>query len=111
MIEELTIEEKKIIAEKVKGWESYAYTGGSLVFRTKEGMNIGDSNFNPDQDLTQFVAMIGALDRKQREDLDFRLMEDSAYYDELDCYEFSEGFIWLCKHKYEVCKDVIEVVK
>jgi len=108
MTNKITIEEKKLIAEKVHGCISDMMTPEHFTHEGK-GIYTFFKDFNPDQDLTQFVEMIGALDSKLKRVVEVQLI---ANFPELDlCDNVFEDFVWLCKHKYEVCKAVIEVVK
>lgn len=104
----LTLEEKKVIAEKVMGWE-LSPKGTIIVIIIKDNDMIYISDYNPDQDLTQFVEMIEALDAVSSIRLNAKLptMIGKDYFIAQDITIFN----WLCKHKYEVTKAVIEVVK
>lgn len=96
----LTINEKKIIAEKVHGWT----VTNDYINKGHKGLPLYD--FNPDQDLTQFVAMIGALDDVTNIKISMEFKNPNGMRVTL-----LDNFNWLCSHKYEVCKAVIEVIK
>lgn len=110
-VNKLTIEEKKIIAEKVMGtvFEDFYDFKGKLLYTSEEKAHIFLRSFNPNQDLTQFVEMIGALDGKWHIALDDNLYDGFMEY--FNCDSTFQKFKWLCKHKYKVSKAVIEVVK
>jgi len=103
----LTIEDKKIIAERVMGWkykerESYKY------FEREIYSNIRIQQWNLDQDLTQFVEMVGALDEVDTWDIERLLIKRYIFKNHVTCFH---DLKWLCSHKYEVCKAIIEVIK
>lgn len=105
----LTIEEKKIIAEKVYGCSLGAY---GIIWNCSKQMPRYIEDYNPDQDtpegLSQFVAMIGALDVATREQVNMNLL---CLNDSYSITSFGlDNFNWLCSHKYEVCMAIKEVV-
>lgn len=115
-MKKLTIEEKKIIAEKVHGWKTYSkgFPGEVPIrFYIKPDELLGNwlSDYNPDQDtpegLTQFVEMLEALDENTCDALESYLENELLVFEDV----FFHDFKWLCKHKYEVCMAVKEVIK
>ena len=104
----LTIEEKKILAEKVIGW-TVTFCGTQIMTEGAKGMPL--SKFNPDQNIEQFVELIGKLDKKTRAKIDDILWHPLVVGQDFFKGEESLEFVtWLCSHKYEVCKAIMEVI-